>query len=182
MRGARALHILRSFVLLGYLGAALGGEPPASQASASPDRIARVITALLRWVLEGHPLPADTTRPAQPFPDRGCAGLLDPDHPPEIVYVSWRLSGEGQEALCNWKYDVRSRTATPLTSVEAEGIAKRIASGSVRSHERAYFHSSRETDRQLTVSFGYCRGSASGTFAFSADGPVLTSDLSIHTY
>lgn len=101
---------------------------------------------------------------------------------PQTVYVSWDLSAEAQHAACNWKYDVASRRATPLTPAEAADVAQRIIAGTVAPQERAFFHSVPKPGGRLAVSAGYCWGSASGTFAVQADKVVLTGDLEIHGY
>jgi hypothetical protein len=54
--------------------------------------------------------------------------------------------------------------------------------GTIGQEERAFFHSVPQSERRLKVSAGYCWGSASGTFAFRADGPVLTGTLTVHGY
>ena len=147
-----------------------------------PTAPAPVIEALLGWAVEGREIPADppTTGPA--LPHRSCGGLFDPEHLPKIVYVSWDLSAEAQHAACNWKYDVASRHATPLIPAEAAEVAQRIVAGTVRPQERAFFHSVPQRDSRITVTTGYCWGSAKGTFAFRADGPVLVGELVIHGY
>lgn len=132
---------------------------------------ARVIEALLGWAVEGRSLP-----------HRSCGGLLDPEHLPTTIYVAWDLSAEAQHAACNWKYDVASRRATPLTPAEAADVANRIVAGTVAPQERAFFHSVPQRDGALTVTVGYCWGSAKGTFAPRADGTVLVGELVIHGY
>jgi len=149
------------------------------QPSTSP---APVIEALLGWAVEGRELPADPPAAAPAFPHRGCGGLLDPEHLPKTVYVSWDLSAEAQHAACNWKYDVASRRATPLTPAEAADVSQRIVAGTVAPQERAFFHSTSHAGGRLTVIAGYCWGSAKGTFALRADGPVLVGELVIHGY
>ena len=149
------------------------------QPSTSP---APVIEALLGWAVEGREIPADPPATAPALPHRSCGGLLDPEHLPKTVYVSWDLSAEAQHAACNWKYDVASRHATPLTPAEAADVAQRIVAGTVAPQERAFFHSTSQHDGRLTVTAGYCWGSAKGTFALRADGPVLVGELVIHGY
>jgi hypothetical protein len=168
-------------VLVGF-AVALGAQRPAVSAPPSPDRVASVIEAFLRFAVEGQDLPADPPRPAPAFPDRRCGGQLDTERPSQTVYVSWQISGEGQHALCNWRYDVASHHATPLTTAEAASVADRISAGSIHPQERAFFHSVPQRGDRLAVTAGYCWGSASGTFAFRADGPVLIGDLAIHGY
>ena len=96
--------------------------------------------------------------------------------------MAWQLSAEGQHAACNWKYDVSSHHASPLTPAEAAEAAQRISAGALPSEARAFFHSVPQRDGRLTVTGGYCWGSATGTFAFAATGPVLTGALTIHGY
>ncbi len=167
----------KPLVALVCLAVALGTQRPSAAASPSPDRVASVIETILRWAVEGQDLPSF---PA--FPDRSCGGQRDPEHPPQTVYVSWQISGEGQHALCNWQYDVASHRATPLTAAEAAAVADRISSGSIRPQERAFFHSVPQRDGRLAVTAGYCWGSASGTFEFRADGPVPVGDVTIRGY
>ena len=147
-----------------------------------PTAPAPVIEALLGWAVEGREIPADPPATAPALPHRGCGGLLDREHLPKTVYVSWDLSAEAQHAACNWKYDVASRRATPLTPAEAADVAQRIVAGTVAPQERAIFHSTSQHDGRLTVTAGYCWGSAKGTFALRADGPVLIGELVIHGY
>jgi hypothetical protein len=149
------------------------------QPSASP---APVIEALLGWAVEGRELPADPPTTAAVLPHRDCGGKLDPQHLPKTVYVSWDLSAEAQHAACNWKYDVASRRATPLTPAEAADVSQRIVAGTVAPQERAFFHSTPQPGGRLSVTAGYCWGSAKGTFALRADGPVLVGELAIHGY
>jgi hypothetical protein len=165
------VHAL-TFVL--SLALVLGPKPQAQPAA--------LIEALLGWAVEGRSLPADPPAAPPALPHRSCGGLLDPEHLPKTIYVSWDLSAEAQHATCNWKYDVASRHATPLTAAEAEEVAQRIIAGTVGSQERAFFHSSPQRDGALTVTAGYCWGSAKGTFALRADGPVLVGELMIHGY
>jgi hypothetical protein len=148
----------------------------------SPAAPARVIEALLGWAVEGRSLPADPPAATPALPHRSCGGLLDPEHLPKTIYVSWDLSAEAQHATCNWKYDVASRHATPLTAAESEDVAQRIIAGTVAPQERAFFHSAPQQNGALTVTAGYCWGSAKGTFALRADGPVLVGELVIHGY
>jgi len=149
------------------------------QPSTSP---APVIEALLGWAVEAREIPADPAASSPALPHRGCGGLLDPEHLPKTVYVSWDLSAEAQHAACNWKYDVASRRATPLTPAEAADVAQRIVAGTVAPQERAFFHSTSQHDGRLTVTVGYCWGSAKGTLALRGDGPVLVGELVIHGY
>lgn len=155
-----------------------------SPASAAADtvRTAAVIESILGWAVEGRELAADPPAPTPALPHRSCGGRLDPENPPAIVYVSWQLSAEGQHAACNWKYETGSHHAMPLTPEEAKDVTRRIADGSIGPEERAFFHSIPQHDGRLKVTAGYCWGSAAGTFAFRADGPVLTGELAIHGY
>ena len=120
--------------------------------------------------------------PARRSPTGAAAARLDPEHLPATIYVSWQLSAEGQHAAVNWKYDVASHTATPLTAAEAADVAQRIAAGSIGTEARAFFHVVPHAEGRATASVGYCWGSARGTFAFTGDGPVLTGDLTVHGY
>ena len=173
-----AAHVL----LLGCLTCALVTPALAAPASSSPDRIAPVIETFLRWAIEGQDLPADPPKPAPALPHRSCGGRLDPEHLPGTVYVSWQLSAEAQHAVCNWKYDVASHRAAPLTPAEAAEVSQRISAGSIGPQERAFFHAVPQRDGRLAVTAGYCWGSASGTFAFRADGVVLIGELAIRGY
>ena len=96
--------------------------------------------------------------------------------------MSWQLSAEGQHAACNWKYDVASHRAAPLTPAEADDVARRIAAGTIPPQERAFFHAVPQRDGRLVVTAGYCWGSASGTFALRDGKAVLTGELVIHGY
>ena len=153
-----------------------------TQASSPPERVAAVIESVLGWAIEGRDLPADPPKPTPALPDRRCGGRLDPDHLPGTIYVSWQLSAEAQHAACNWKYDLSSHHASPLTPGEAVDIAQRIVAGAVGPQERAFFHSVPKSDDRLSVTAGYCWGSATGTFAFRAGGPLLIGELAIHGY
>ncbi len=179
--GTKSRIALR-LVVCGVLALAALLLPSSTPAASSPDRVAPVIEAVLGWAVEGREIPADppTTPPA--LPHRGCGGLLDSGHLPKTVYVSWDLSAEAQHAACNWKYDVASRHATPLTPAEAADVAQRIVAGSLSPHERAFFHSASQRDGRLNVTAGYCWGSAKGTFALRTDGPVLIGELAIFGY
>ncbi len=169
-------------LILGFLTSALAAPASPASASPSPDRVAALIETFLRWAIEGQDLPSDPPRPAPALPHRSCGGRLDPAHLPETVYVSWQLSAEAQHAMCNWKYDVASHRASPLTPDEAAAVAQRISAGTVGPQERAFFHSVPQRDGRLAVTAGYCWGSAAGTFAFGAGGPVLIGELAIHGY
>lgn len=159
------------------------GSPLARAASATPpERVAAVIETYLSWAVEGKDLPADPPQPAPTLPHRSCAGQLDPQHLPAVIYVSWGLSAEAQHAACNWKYDLAAHHATPLTATETADAAQRIAAGSIPQQERAFFHSVPQRDGRITVTMGYCWGSAKGTFAFKDNGPVLIGELAIHGY
>ena len=169
-------------VVLGCLAIFLGLQPPAAPASSPPERVASVIETLLRWAIEGQELPSDPPQPSPALPHRSCGGRLDPERLPTTVYVSWQISGEGQHAACNWKYDVSSRHAAALTAAEAADVALRITSGTIAPTDRAFFHAVPQRDDRLKVTAGYCWGSASGTFAFRADKAVLVGELAIHGY
>ena len=143
---------------------------------------APVIEALLGWAVEGREVPADPPATAPSLPHRDCGGRLDPESLQNTVYVSWDLSAEAQHAASNWKYDVASRRATRLTPAEAADVAQRVVAGTVGPHERAFFHSKSERDGRLTVTVGYCWGSARGTFALGADGAVRVGELAVHGY
>ena len=169
-------------VVLEVLALALALAPAPAPAASSPDRVAPVLEALLGWAVEGREIPADPPTTAAALPHRDCGGHLDPEHLTKTVYVSWDLSAEAQHAACNWKYDVASRHATPLTPAEASDVAQRIVAGTVAPQERVFFHSVSQRDGRLTVAIGYCWGSAKGTFALRADGPVLIGELVIHGY
>jgi hypothetical protein len=150
--------------------------------AADPVRTAAIIESILGWAVEGRELAADPPAPAPAVPHRNCGGRLDPEHLPAIVYVSWQLSAEGQHAACNWKYETGSHHATPLTPAAAAEATERIAAGSIGPQERAFFHSVPQAGGRLAVTAGYCWGSAIGTFAFRAEGPVLIGELTIHGY
>lgn len=169
-------------LMLGCLAIALAAPGLAAAAPTPPERVAPVIETFLRWAIEGKDLPADPPKPSPALPHRSCGGRLDPEHLPETVYVSWQLSAEAQHATCNWKYDVASHRASPLTPDEAAAVAGRISAGTVGPQERAFFHSVPQRDGRLAVTAGYCWGSAAGTFAFRTEGPVLIGELAIHGY
>jgi len=169
-------------IALAAFAGVLALQPAPARAATPPDHVAAVIDAYLQWAVEGKDLPADPPKPEPSLPHRSCAGQLDPQHLPAVIYVSWGLSAEAQHAACNWKYDVASHHAAPLTAAEATEVAQRITAGSIPQQERAFFHSEPQRDGQLTVTMGYCWGSAKGTFAFRAAGPVLTGELAIHGY
>jgi hypothetical protein len=171
-----------TLALVGCLAIILAAQPVPAPASSPPDRAASVIETFLRWAVEGRDLPADPPAPTPALPHRSCGGRLDPEHLPATIYVSWQLSAEAQHAACNWKYDVASHRAAPLTPAEATDIARRIVAGTVAAQERAFFHAVPKSDGRLAVTAGYCWGSAAGTFAFRADGAVLTGELAIHGY
>ena len=169
-------------VCLGVLLVALGLQPAPTSAASSPERVATVIETVLKWAVEGREIPADPPSTAPALPHRNCGGRLDPEHLPQTVYVSWDLSAEAQHAACNWQYDVVSRRARPLTPAEAVDLAQRIVAGTVAPEQRAFFHSVPKPEGRLAVTAGYCWGSASATFAFRADGPLMVSELVIHGY
>lgn len=143
---------------------------------------APIIEALLGWAIEARELPSDPPMTPPVLPHRDCGGRLDPARPPATVYVSWDLSAEAQHTACNWKYDVASRRASPLTPAEAAEISQRVAAGTIAPHERAFFHSKARRDGLFDVTVGYCWGSAKGTIAMRADGPVLIGELAVHGY
>jgi hypothetical protein len=165
---------MRSLPALALVALAAGSPPP--------DRTAPVIEAFLGWAVEGRELPADPPHPAPPLPHRSCGGRLDAEHLPATIYVSWQLSAEAQHAVCNWKYDVASHRASPLTAEEAADVARRIVAGSVGPEARAFFHTVPQRDGRLEVTAGYCWGAARGTFAFPSVGAVLIGELAIHGY
>jgi hypothetical protein len=171
-----------ALLILGCLAIALATPGFKAAAPTSPDRVAPVIETFLRWAIEGRDLPADPPKPSPALPHRNCGGRFDREHLPETVYVSWQLSAEAQHAVCNWKYDLASHHASPLTQEEAAAVAGRISAGTVGPQERAFFHVVPKRDGRLAVTAGYCWGSAAGTFAFEAEGPVLIGELSIHGY
>jgi len=160
----------------------LGLHPASARAASTPEHAAAVIETFLGWAVEGRQLPADPPAPTPALPHRSCGGRLDPEHLPATIYVSWGLSAEAQHASCNWKYDVASHRAEPLTAAEAAEVGQRIVAGTVPPEQRAFFHSVKKPEGRLAVTAGYCWGSASGTFAFRADGPVLIGALAIHGY
>jgi len=164
------------------LAMTLGLFPSSVPAAPSSDRAAAVIETFLGWAVEGRDLPADPPAPTPALPHRSCGGHVDPEHLPTTIYVSWQLSAEAQHAACNWKYDVASHRAAPLTPAEAADVAQRIVAGTVPQEQRAFFHSAPKPDGRLAVTAGYCWGSATGTFAFRADRPVLVGELAIHGY
>lgn len=169
-------------LVLACLALTLGVQPSPAAPASSPDRVASVIATFLGWAVEGRDLPADPPAPTPALPHRSCGGRLDPEHLPETIYVTWQLSAEAQHAACNWKYDVASHRAMPLTSAEAADVAERIVAGTIPQEQRAFFHSVPKPDGRLAVSAGYCWGSATGTFAFRADSPLLIGELAIHGY
>jgi len=169
-------------LILGSLAITLATPPFSAAASTPPERVAPVIETFLRWAVEGQDLPSDPPKPPPVLPHRSCGGRLDPEHLPQTVYVSWQLSAEAQHAVCNWKYDVASHRASPLTQDEASAVAARITAGTVGPQERAFFHSVPQRDGRLTVTAGYCWGSAKGTFVLRNGGAVLIGELAIHGY
>jgi len=170
---------LAPVVITGVFGLSFSA---AHAAQPAPERVAAVIETFLRWAVEGQELPADPPKPAPTLPHRSCGGQLDPEHLPDVIYVSWQLSAEAQHAACNWKYEIAAHRATPLTAVEAADVAQRVAAGSIPTTQRAFFHSAPRPEGRLAVTAGYCWGSAKGTFAFRAEGPVLIGELTIHGY
>lgn len=157
------------------LAAAVAASPP-------PDRAAAVIETLLGWAVLGGDVASDPPHPSPALPHRSCGGRFDPEHPPAAIYVSWQLSAEAQHAACNWKYDVASRRATALTPSEATDAAQKILAGTIGPEARAFFHSVPASGGRVTVTAGYCWGSASGTFEFRSGRPVLIGDLVIRGY
>ena len=182
MAHARRARRAARLVALGILAIGLASRPTPATAATSPDRVAAMIETFMPWAIEGRDLPADPPRPAPALPHRSCGGRLDPQHLPETVYVSWDLSAEAQHAACNWKYDVKTRRATPLAREEADDVTKRVTAGTIPSEERAFFHSVPQRDGQVKLTAGYCWGSAIGTFAFREGRPVLVGELAIHGY
>jgi hypothetical protein len=181
MAHARRAKAAASVVLM--VVAMLAGSPRALAASATPpERIAAVIETYLSWAVEGKDFPAEPPKPLPALPHRSCAGQLDPQHLPAVIYVAWQLSAEAQHAACNWKYDLATHHATQLTAAEAADAAQHIAAGTIPQQERAFFHAVPQHDGKLVVTMGYCWGSAKGTFAFTESGPVLIGELSIHGY
>lgn len=171
---------MRTRLVLSCFAITLGLQP--APAAVPPDRAAAVIEAFVRWAVEGQDLPADPPKAAPALPHRSCGGRLDPAHLPATIYVSWQLSAEAQHAACNWKYDVASHRASPLTPAEAEDVAQRIVAGTIPQQERVFFHAVSQRDGRLSVTAGYCWGSAAGTFVFKPEGAVLVGDLAIHGY
>lgn len=157
-------------------------HPSSASAGSTPERAAAVIETFLGWAVEGLDLPADPPAPTPALPHRSCGGRLDPEHLPATIYVSWGLSAEAQHASCNWKYDVATHRAAPLTPAEAAEVGRRIVAGTVPPEQRAFFHAVTKPEDRLAVTGGYCWGSASGTFAFRPDGPVLIGALTIRGY
>jgi hypothetical protein len=177
-RARSAAHALA----LSFLAFTVAFNPRSTPAASTPEHSAAVIETILAWAVEGRDLPSDPPAPTPALPHRSCGGRLDPQHLPAIIYVSWQLSAEAQHAACNWKYDVASHRAAPLSAAQAEDVAQRIVAGTVSPEQRAFFHSTPKSDGRLAVTAGYCWGSASGTFAFRATGPVLIGELAIHGY
>lgn len=154
----------------------------AAAASPPPVRAAAVIETLLGWAVLGGEVTSDPPHSAPALPHRSCGGRFDPEHPPAAIYVSWQLSAEAQHAACNWKYDVASRRAVALSTVEAKDAAQKILAGTIGPEERAFFHSVPPSGERMTVTAGYCWGSASGTFEFRSGQLVLIGDLALHGY
>ena len=181
---AHARRARNAAVPILFVGLALasGLSPLPASAASSPERTAAVIETMLRWAIEGQELPADPPAATPALPHRSCGGLIDPEHLPATVYVSWQLSAEGQHAACNWKYDVASHQATPLTAAEAADVTQRIAAKTIGPQERAFFHTVSRRDGRVDVTAGYCWGSAAGTFAFRDGRPVLNGTLTIRGY
>jgi len=180
-RRARKAAMLAAAAAL-TLAFAAGSTSVKAAPSPAPERVASLIETFLGWAIEGREIPADPRKAVPAFPDPQCGGQLDPEHRPAIVYVSWQVSGEGQQAVCNWKYDVAAHRASPLSADEAAAVAQRIADKAIGPQERAFFHTAPKGEGRLSVTSGYCWGSASGTFAFGATGAVLTGELTLHGY
>ena len=178
----RARRAARALVAAWVVIASCLLSSPIWAVASSPDRAAAMIETFLGWAVEGRTLPSDPPAPTPALPHRSCGGRLDPEHLPATIYVAWQLSAEAQHASCNWKYDVASRHATPLTPAESAEVAQRIVAGTIPQEERAFFHSVPKSDGRLVVTAGYCWGAATGTFAFRADGPVLVGELAVHGY
>jgi hypothetical protein len=179
---ARRARSAPRVLALSCLAFTLALQPSSAKAASTPERTASVIETFLGWAVLGRDLPADPPAPTPALPHRSCGGRLDPAHLPTTIYVAWQLSAEAQHAACNWKYDVASHRAAPLSQAEAADVAQRIVAGNVPPEQRAFFHSTPKSDGRLAVTAGYCWGSAAGTFAFRADGPVLIGELAIHGY
>jgi hypothetical protein len=179
---ARRARSAARIVAYSGLALTLGFHASSVRAESTPDRAAAVIATFLGWAVEGSSLPADPPAPTPALPHRSCGGRLDPAHLPVTIYVSWGLSAEAQHASCNWKYDVASHRATQLTPAEAAEVGQRIVAGTIPPEQRAFFHAVKKPEDRLAVTAGYCWGSASGTFAFRAEGPVLIGALAIHGY
>jgi hypothetical protein len=168
--------------LLASAAIAVALQPWPIRAEPPPDRAPAIINAFMQWALDGRAIPADPEQPTQALPHRNCGGRLDDGHRPKLVYVAWQLSAEGQQTACNWKYDVATRRAEPLTPDEAKEVASRIAAGTITAEERVFFHSTPQRDGRLRATGGYCWGSAAGTFEFRNDHPVLVSPLTVRGY
>lgn len=151
-------------------------------AAPAPDATAPVIDAFLRWAVEGNEMTAEPPHPSPALPHRSCGGRLDPEHLPPTIYVTWGLSAEAQHAACNWKYDVASHHASPLTADEAAETGRRIVAGEIGPHERAFFHAIPRGGGRFAVTAGYCWGAATGTFEIRGGTAVLIGDLAIHGY
>ncbi len=179
MHSRRARRVVAIVLATGLTGAL---AVAATSKTTPPARIGSVIESFLQWAVEGRELPSDPPKASPALPHRNCGGKLDPQHPPATVYVAWQLSAEAQHAACNWKYDVASHHASPLSAEEAADASKQIIAGSIGPEQRAFFHSVPMGDGRLSVTAGYCWGSASGTFAFKDDRAILISDVAIHGY
>jgi hypothetical protein len=172
-RRARGAAVASVLVMLGAR---------AHAATLPPDRAAALIRTFLRFAVEGHSLPGDPQSTPPALPHRRCGGRLDPEHLPATIYVSWQLSAEGQHAAVNWRYDVASQEATPITASEAVEIGERIRAGSIHAEERAFFHTVPHGDGSVTATVGYCWGSATGKVVFAPEGPMLKGDLTVRGY
>jgi hypothetical protein len=170
----RALFVTAA-ILVALTSRSIGAEP-------KPDRAPSIISTFMQWALDARMMPADPPQERPKIPHRDCGGRLSGGRRPRTVYVAWQLSAEGQQTACNWKYDVGTRRATPLTPTEAADVASRISDGTIGPDERVFFHTVPQPDGRLTVSGGYCWGSAEGTFEFRNDHPVLVTPLKIHGY
>ena len=151
-------------------------------ATPAPDQTPAVIETLLGWAVLGREIASDPPHPTPVLPHRSCGGRFDPQSPPATIYVSWQLSAEAQQAVCNWKYDVATRRASALSPAERADAAQRIVDGTLGPQERAFFHTVGKSGGRLAVTAGYCWGSASGLFEFRSGNPVLIGELAVRGY
>ena len=140
-----------------------------SAAPTPPDRVAPVIETFLRWAIEGGTCrPIRRSRPR--FSPIGvAAGDSIRRIFPETVYVSWQLSAEAQHAACNWKYDVASHTASPLTRRKRRRSRADLR-GDRRSAGARVLPFGAATRRPNRRDGGVLLGLGQGTFAFRAEG------------